>query len=75
MKFHCHPRCQATSDPSRAVGAAKGGESGRARKRAVGEGPVNLLEERRVYRDATWREAGGTSFHVRKSALARIQKG
>ena len=37
----------------------KEGESGSARKRAVGEVSDDLLEERRGYGDVTWREAGG----------------
>ena len=46
-------------EPSGAGGAAKEGESGSARTRAVGEGPGDSIDERRGYGDVTWREAGG----------------
>ena len=59
MKVHCQRWWQETSKPSGAGGAANEGESGSARKRAVGKGPDNLLEERRGYGDVTWREDGG----------------
>ena len=58
MKVHCRRRWQATSEPSGAGGAAKEGESGSVRTRALGEGLGDSLEEMRGYGDMTWREAG-----------------
>ena len=48
----------------------KEGESGRAWSRAVLGGLGILLEERRVYRDGNWREAGGTSGKVVNSNVS-----
>ena len=59
VKVHCRRRWQATFEPIGDGGAAKEGESGSARTRAVGEGLGDLLEGRRGYGDVTWREAGG----------------
>ena len=58
MKFHCRQQWQATLEPSGAGGAAKERESGITRKRAVGEGLEDFLEERRGYGDVNWGEAG-----------------
>ena len=56
---------RATSEPRGAGGAEKEGESGSAWTRAVGGGLGDYLEEKRGYRDVTWREAGGgASGHV-----------
>ena len=46
-------------EPSRAGGVVKERESRSAHTRAVGEGLVNSLEERRGYGGVTWRETGG----------------
>ena len=59
MKVHCHRRWRATWEPSGDGGAAKERKSGSMRTRAGGEGPGDLLEERRGYGDVNWMEARG----------------